>query len=400
MEHYRFSKRRPVIGTTSAPVLPTTVKYPPLRRAFVVISLLAGCTAQPDVAEMERMDLPSVHVEDYVVQRGDVFATAVENLSGVPDEIRGKFVQLLSDSVRILKVGDTLRAITIDGKLVRLELRRRSTVYEYDLRDERFVERKKFRTLTPRYAEVEVKSTLWDAFMEKGLPPILLVNLVNVFSWEVDFATETQKGDSLRVLYAPDGTVYYAEYVGKSVGRHVVARFMGSYYDEKGNSVRRTFLKSPLRSYRITSGFGVRFHPILKKWRPHHGIDYAAPYGTPVHAVAGGKVIFAGWRGGYGKAVVIKHKNGYQTLYGHLGKILVRVGQHVDQGQTIGLVGSTGLSTGPHLHFEVRHYGRRINPALIKSEPEKPLPEDLKDDFYRMLDEYRRLMNSPEVVLR
>ncbi len=382
------------------PARPTAVKYLPLKRAFIVILLFVGCTAQPDVAEIEEREPPSVHVEDYVVQKGDVFATAVENLSGVPEDVKGKLVRLLSDSVKILKVGDTLRAITIDGELTRIELRRRNTVYEYDPKSEKFVKRNKFRPLTPRYAEVEVESTLWDAFMEKGLPPILLVNLVNVFSWEVDFATETQKGDSLRVLYAPDGTVYYAEYIGKSVGRHVVARFMGSYYDEEGNSVRRTFLKSPLRSYRITSGFGVRFHPILKKWRPHHGVDYAAPYGTPVHAVAGGKVIFAGWRGGYGKAVVIKHKNGYQTLYGHLGRILVKAGQHVDQGQTIGLVGSTGLSTGPHLHFEVRHYGRRINPALIKSEPEKPLPEDLKDDFYRMLDEYRRLMNSPEVVLR
>ena len=371
-----------------------------MRKWALLSALLVGCGTGVGDVEVEQVRVPEITFEDAVARKGDIFATVVGRLTGVPDSVKAKFVKYLADSVRILRVGDTARAVYGNGALLRLELRRRNTVYEYDPDEDRFVERRKFRTLTPRYAEMEVERTLWDAFMERGLPPILLVNLVNVFSWEVDFATETQKGDSLRVLYAPDGTVYYAEYVGKSVGRHVVARFMGSYYDEKGNSVRRTFLRSPLRYYRITSGFGIRFHPILKRWRPHHGIDYAAPYGTPVHAVASGRVIFAGWRGGYGRAVVIKHKNGYSTLYGHLSRILVRVGQHVDQGQTIGLVGSTGLSTGPHLHYEVRHYGRRINPALIRSEPERPLPEDLKDDFFRMLDEYRRLMRTPEVVIR
>ena len=371
-----------------------------MRKVLAVLLFVGGCTSNYAPVKVEEERPPEVRVEEYVVKRGDVFATAASNLKGVPDSIRARFVSYLADSVRILKVGDTLRAVSIDGELSRLELRRRREIYEYNLHTGRFVRYVKFRNLTPRYAEVEVESTLWDAFVKRGLPPILLVNLVNVFSWEVDFATETQRGDSLKVLYAPDGTVYYAEYIGKSVGRHVVARFMGSYYDERGNSVRRTFLKSPLKYYRITSGFGIRFHPILKRWRPHHGIDYAAPYGTPVHSVAAGRVTFAGWMRGYGKVVVVKHRNGYRTLYGHLSKILVRKGQHVDQGQTIGLVGSTGLSTGPHLHFEVRHYGKRINPALIKSEPEKPLPEDLKDDFYRMLGEYRRLISAPEVVLR
>ncbi len=370
-------------------------------RKWILLWVLAfGCGRTANDVEVEDVRVPEIRFEYAVAEKGDVFATVVGRLGGIPDSVKVEFVRYLADSVRILRVGDTVRAVYMDGKLLRMELRRRNTVYEYDPDGGGFVERRKFKALTPKYAEVEVESTLWDAFMERGLPPILLVNLVNVFSWEVDFATETQRGDSLRVLYAPDGTVYYAEYVGKSVGRHVVARFMGSYYDERGNSVRRTFLKSPLRYYRVTSGFGVRFHPILKRWRPHHGIDYAAPYGTPVHAVASGRVVFAGWRGGYGRTVVIKHKNGYSTLYGHLSRILVRVGQHVDQGQTIGLVGSTGLSTGPHLHYEVRHYGRRINPSLIKSEPERPLPEDLKDDFFRMLDEYRRLMHTPEVAVR
>ncbi len=370
-------------------------------RKWLILGLsVLGCSRTVSDVGVESVKVPEVRLEEAIAKRGDVFATLVNRLAGVPDSTKGKLIGYLADSVRILRVGDTLRAVYSGGRILRIELRRRSTVYEYDPDRDRFVERRKFKALTPRYAEVEVKSTLWDAFMERGLPPILLVNLVNVFSWEVDFATETQKGDSLRVLYAPDGTVYYAEYVGKSAGRHVVARFMGSYYDDRGNSVRRTFLRSPLKYYRITSGFGIRFHPILKRWRPHHGIDYAAPYGTPVHAVASGRVISAGWRGGYGRAVVIKHRNGYSTLYGHLSRILVRVGQHVEQGQTIGLVGSTGLSTGPHLHYEVRHYGRRINPALIRSEPERPLPEALKDDFFKMLAEYRRLSRTPEVAVR
>jgi len=342
----------------------------------------------------------TVYYEEIVAQKGDVFSTLTGRLTGVPDSLKGTFLKYLTDTVRILRIGDTLRAVYRGGDIMRLELRRKNVVYEYSPLRDTFIRREKFRPLTPQKAEVEVRSTLWEAFVEKGLPPILLVNVSNLFSWEIDFSTETQKGDSLRVLYLPDGTVYYAEYIGKSVGRHVAARFMGSYYDENGNSVKRAFLKSPLRYYRITSRFGIRFHPILKRWRPHHGIDYAAPYGTPVHSVANGKVIFAGWKGGYGKVVIVKHKNGYTTLYGHLGRILVRRGQHVQQGQAVGLVGSTGLSTGPHLHYEVRHFGRKINPSLIKSEPEKPLPEDLKDAFLTILSEYHRLMEkTPKYVV-
>jgi len=358
-----------------------------------IILILAGCRSDEEVVLPDN-PAPKVSKREVVAERGDVFASVVGRLTGVPDSVKGRFVRLLADSVRILRVGDTVRAVYRNDSLMRLELRRRSMVWEYVPSKGMFRGHRKFRALTPNYAEVEVKSTLWDAFMERGLPPILLVNLVNIFAWEVDFATETQKGDSLKVLYAPDGTVYYAEYIGKSVGRHVAARFMGSYYDEEGNSVRRAFLRSPLRSYRITSGFGVRFHPILRRWRPHHGVDYAAPYGTPVRSVANGTVIFAGWRRGYGKTVVVRHNNGYTTLYGHLSRIYVKRGQYVEQGQSIGAVGSTGLSTGPHLHYEVRHYGKRINPLLIKSEPEKPLPEDLRDEFQAVLREYRRLMEA------
>ncbi len=363
-------------------------------RRIGVFLLLWGCTAGEEITPKEVEErVPEFRIHQEVARRGDVFSTVVGRL-GVDSAISARFVKLLAESVKVLKVGDTLRVVGLDGKPLRLELRRAREIYEYWVDGDRFVKKRRFRRLTPRYVEMEVETTLWDEFVERGLSPMLLVNLVNIFAWKIDFSTETQRGDSLRVLFAPDGTVYYAEYVGKSVGRHVVVRFRGAYYDEEGNSIRMTFLKSPLRSYRITSGFGIRFHPILKKWRPHHGIDYAAPYGTPVRSVADGRVVFAGWRGGYGKTVIVKHKNGYSTLYGHLARIFVKRGQHVSQGQVIGSVGSTGLSTGPHLHYEVRQHGRRINPALIKAEPEKPLPEDLKDEFRSMLQEYRRLIKA------
>jgi murein DD-endopeptidase MepM/ murein hydrolase activator NlpD len=143
--------------------------------------------------------------------------------------------------------------------------------------------------------------------------------------------------------------------------------------------MRKTFLKSPLNFARVTSFFGRRFHPIIRTWRQHHGVDYAAPTGTPVSSVAEGRVVCAGWKGGYGKCVEVSHPGGYLSRYGHLSGYGrgVRVGATVSQGQVVGYVGSTGLSTGPHLHFEVHKFGTAVNP--LKLDP--PRVEPVKPEF-------------------
>ncbi len=329
----------------------------------------------------------SVRTEDIVVKRGEVFGKLVEGLDFVPD--KASLVSWFSDSVRILNEGDTLRFIFINDTLRRLEIRKARGIYEYDFitRSSKFSQR--FKEYVMKSATLVIESTLWDAFVKESLPLDVFVQVTDVFAWDIDFSSETQKGDTLRIIYSPAGTVYYAEYIGKVVGRKTAVRFMGEYYDEDGRNIKRDFLKSPLKVYTISSRFGIRFHPILKIYRPHHGVDYSAPYGSPVHAVASGVVKVAGWMGGYGKTVIIKHSNGFETLYGHLSSIAVKAGQKVEQGQIIGKVGSTGLSTGPHLHFEVRKDGKLINPLKLKFDPPKPLPEDLRENFAAIVEAYR-----------
>ena len=165
---------------------------------------------------------------------------------------------------------------------------------------------------------------------------------------------------SVKILYASVSNKFY-KYTA------FLNPYDGRYYDEKGRSLRGMFLSAPLHYRKITSRFGMRLHPILHKWRMHEGIDYVARVGTPIHSVADGKVIFKGWLGGYGKAVKIRHRNGYITLYAHLRGWPrgIYVGKWVRRGQVIGYLGNTGLSTGPHLHFGVMRYGRWINPLKI-----------------------------------
>ncbi|MEW6676269.1 MAG: M23 family metallopeptidase, partial [Nitrospirota bacterium] len=156
------------------------------------------------------------------------------------------------------------------------------------------------------------------------------------------------------------------------------------YYDAEGKSLRRVFLKAPLSFRRLSSQFSrSRLHPILKIYRPHHGLDYSAPTGTPVSAVGDGTVTFSGYKRQYGKLVIIRHPNGYKTYYGHLSKIRkgIKRGIKVKQGQVIGYVGATGLATGPHLHYEIRINNKPVNPLVLKLPQGKKIPEKIMAEF-------------------
>jgi murein DD-endopeptidase MepM/ murein hydrolase activator NlpD len=156
----------------------------------------------------------------------------------------------------------------------------------------------------------------------------------------------------------------------------------GSYYDVDGRSKRRAFLASPMEFSRVTSGFAMRFHPLLQNWRQHHGVDYGAPKGTAVRSVGDGVVDFAGWQNGYGNVVQIKHSNERSTLYAHLSRIDVKKGQHLEQGANVGAVGSTGWATGPHLHFEFRIAGAHQDPlSIAKAAETLPLDAASKPRF-------------------
>lgn len=241
-----------------------------------------------------------------------------------------------------------------------------------------------------------INSSLWIAMQEKGASPLLAVELSHIFGWTVDFFG-IQNGDSFRVLYEQE----FINDTPINNQRIIAASFTASgktfyaipytqdgeelYYNIDGNSLEGAFLKAPLDYYRISSRFSnSRYHPVLKRYRAHHGVDYAAPKGTPVYAIGSGKVIAKAYQaGGGGNYVKIRHNSVYVTTYMHLSGFAkgLKVGDYVKQKQVIGYVGSTGLSTGPHLDFRVHENGKPINPLTIKSQPKKPISSANKENF-------------------
>ncbi|MDM7913986.1 MAG: peptidoglycan DD-metalloendopeptidase family protein [Candidatus Eisenbacteria bacterium] len=244
-----------------------------------------------------------------------------------------------------------------------------------------------------------VQSTFEEAVIAAGGDVRLAIKLAEVLSCDVDFFTEVRRGDRFSLLveerYVEGSKVGYGELLyGWYRGEQAQATCCyfepqdgggkGGYYDSQGHSLRKAFLKSPLNYRRISSTFSKgRFHPILKKVRPHHGVDYAAAEGTPVVAVADGVVAFAGWRGGYGRYIKIEHGRSHETAYGHLRSFAkgIRAGSRVHQGDKIGYVGRTGLATGPHLHFEMVENGRLIDPLRMKTLPSEPIPASRLPEF-------------------
>ncbi len=244
-----------------------------------------------------------------------------------------------------------------------------------------------------------IRSSLFEATDAAGVPDAIAIQVAEIFSADIDFHRELRRGDTFRVVYQTlladgepvpwndgSGRVLATEFVNKGQ-KHAAAWFQtttasGAYYDFTGQSRRRAFLSSPLEFSRVTSGFSMRFHPILKSWRQHLGTDYAAPTGTPARTVGDGVVEFAGQKGGYGKVVIVKHNQQRTTLYAHLSRIDVKVGQGLQQGQRIGAVGATGWATGPHLHFEVRDNGAHKDPQVVARTSESiPLPAHAKAEF-------------------
>jgi murein DD-endopeptidase MepM/ murein hydrolase activator NlpD len=255
-------------------------------------------------------------------------------------------------------------------------------------RDEGFEAELLSRTYDTRVDVVEgdIESSLFETIAAIGEHDQLAFELAEIFAWDIDFNREIQAGDAFRVAVEKqslDGRfVRYGRILAAVFARGertlYAVRYEGSrgegYYDPDGTALRKAFLRSPLRFTRISSRFSHRrLHPILKVRRPHLAVDYAAPRGTPVRASADGVVTRAGWWGGLGRAIRLRHANGYETIYGHLSRILVRRGQRVTQGERIGSVGSTGLASGPHLDYRMRLNGRYVDPLKVQLPP--PLPE-------------------------
>jgi len=349
----------------------------------------------PDPLTLPRTEV----VEDTIQRNRTLVATLVDY--DVPTVIANEVADLIKPvfDVRKLRFGNSFRLEKeSDGTL---------TTFEYKIDEESVLKVRKGNDAYEAKVEkldletrettinAEIHSSLWEALENLPRREYLATELAEMFQWQVDFSTEVQVGDQIRLVvdeslhdgnFVKYGKIRAAELVNAG-RRYRGFLFNGSYYDEKGVSLKRAILASPLKfTPRISSGFtSRRMHPILGTERAHLATDYAAPAGSPVVAVANGTVIFAGWDGGYGNLVRIKHASGLTSGYAHLSKIGagVRTGRVIKQSELVGLVGQTGLPTGRHLHFMMTKNGTPINPvpALKKGEPAPPIDGKLKAEF-------------------
>ncbi len=260
-------------------------------------------------------------------------------------------------------------------------------------------------------AQGVIESSLFETIDAIGERDELAMELSEIFAWDIDFNTAIKRGDTFRVavekLYLDGelkryGRVLAAQFVNG--GRTLSAvRFEGhdgtsAYYEPSGNPLKKAFLKSPLRFSRVSSRFSRgRFHPVLHTTRAHNGTDLAASHGTPVRAIGHGTVVTAGVQGGYGKLVVIRHNNGYTSYYGHLSRIMVRAGERVTQSDLVGLVGATGLATGPHLHYGIMKNGAWADPMRIQSPAAEPLRAEDRPAFEKEVTRVLGLLKAAEV---
>lgn len=370
------------------------------------------------------LPVDSFRIDTFTVREGQTLGGILRDLGATQQQINRVSV-LPSDQldVRTIRAGKTYYAVYDKGDgaqatgcgdtlryWIYLPDRRHATILH--LTDTPHVEfAEKPLVIQERCAEAVIESSLWNAMIGSGLPVELALELSEIYAWTIDFFA-LQKGDSIRVCYDEQyvddarigiGRIYACHFYhgGKwqpaywldltdSVSGKVLCR---GYFDEEGKSLRKAFLKAPLNYKRISSHFSyARKHPVFKIVRPHTGVDYAAPAGTPVVSIGDGTVIEKGYKGQGGNTVKIRHNSTYTTAYLHLSRYAqgLQVGQHVSQGQLIGYVGATGAATGPHLDFRVWKGGTPIDPLKMESPPVEPVPAQYK----AQLDSIVALYNS------
>jgi len=350
------------------------------------------------------------------IQRGDTIGSLLARLQ-VNDPEASAYLRSARHvrSLYQLVPGRTVRAVTTgEGALVNLRyLNGDGTELVVQKRGDDFFAREQPLATEQRLqmSSGEIQTSLFAATDAAGLSDGVAVQLADIFSSEVDFHRDLRPGDRFAVVFEAfysngefvrTGRIMAAEFT--TAGRTYRAAYFqdpqgrGGYYTPEGKNMRKTFLRSPLEFSRISSGFSTsRFHPILNTWRAHTGVDYSAPTGTRVKATADGYIQFVGRHGGYGNLIVLRHHNGYSTAYGHLsgfGKG-IHTGQRVNQGDVIGYVGSTGLATGPHLHYEFRVNGAHQNPLRLAVPPGPPITAELRAMFE---DSMRPLLTQLDLI--
>lgn len=333
---------------------------------------------------------PDSYIREESFQRGDTLPAFLGRL-GIADSQIGPLARLRA--LQTLRPGNQVTAhVSADGKPLSLSyLSGRDTLVQIAPQGNGFGVTEERAALYTQIAMKSgvIESSLFAASDAAGIPDSVAMQLADIFGGDVDFHRDLRKGDQFTAVYelhhlagrpVRAGRVLAAEFVSQDKALRAV-HFSSGYYAPDGSNLRKAFLRSPLEFSRVSSGFGMRRHPIARVWRAHKGIDYAAPTGTRVRAAGNAVVSFAGRKGGYGKVVILDHPGAYTTVYAHLSRIAVRRGQRVDQNDTIGFVGSTGWATGPHLHYEFRISGKPRNPFTIAMPAALPLPPHQLDDF-------------------
>ncbi|MBW2714653.1 MAG: M23 family metallopeptidase [Deltaproteobacteria bacterium] len=384
----------------------------------------AGAKVQREASiEISGSDFP--RIVEGVLERGDTLARSMTgqgvNARTVDQIARGMIGYY---DFRHSQPGHSYRLVQNEDGEIESFRYRISQIIGYELRRDTsggYAVVREEAELWPRQTMVAgiVTYSLYGAITDLGAGPQLASDFTDVFAYDVDFSRMIRAGDEFRILYEQlyrtdqngedvfvrPGRILAARYAGTS-GEHTAVYYessegRGGYYRPDGSTVQREFLMAPVRYARVTSRYSAaRRHPILKITRPHHGIDYAAATGTPVFAVAGGEVIYNSRAGGFGNLVKVRHEGGYVTYYGHLSRFAdgLHVGQPVSQKQVIGYVGSTGLSTGPHVCFRVAKNGTYVNPIQLPTPESPPLPEQFTQSFQIHRDNLLASLDSGTLV--
>lgn len=356
----------------------------------------------PKIINQITSEAPEVDWHSITVKAGTNLSKIFQE-QGLSDKTLQAVLALgkLTDPLKRLRPGEKIRLlITPEHQLQRLVYQYSNTEAlsihldedNYNADIETLPEEKHY-----NFASGTIKQSLFVAGQKAGLPQKLLLELTELFNWDIDFAKDIREGDSFTVLYEEiyvngnkvrNGDIIAAEFINQGTPYQAI-RFTDDkghtdYYTADGESVRKAFLRTPVKYSRISSQFNPRrSHPILNTIRAHKGVDYAAPTGTPIKTTSDGKIGFIGKKGGYGNAIIVQHNSKYSTLYGHMSKFArgLKTGSSVQQGQIIGYVGSTGLASGPHLHYEFRINGKQVNPIKVKLPQAKPIAKNLKTSF-------------------
>jgi murein DD-endopeptidase MepM/ murein hydrolase activator NlpD len=374
-------------------------------------------TPEPEIIPQPAAPIET-HETVYKVQRGDSMASIFKKNKLSPSLLH-KIVNSSKTAKQLTNIrpGETLHLeFDSDDKLLSLRLQH-SKVDSLEIlaTSDGFTATEKSREVDTRNTHLSgvIESSLYLSAKKSGLSDQLIMQLADIFGWDIDFALEIRSGDRFTVIFEEDyldgqklrdGPILAAEFTNRGntyqALRYVDDSGRADYYTPKGRSMRKAFLRAPVDFRRISSRFTKeRYHPVLGKKRPHRGVDYAAKTGTPIKASGDGKVIFRGKKGGYGNTVIIQHGQTYTTLYAHLSRYnkKARKGKRVKQGQVIGYVGKTGLATGPHLHYEFRVNGVHRNPLTVKLPAAEPIAKKYRDDFMMTI---QPLISKLELISR